>query len=139
MEQVCFRFSTEKVQNWREAVYSEIGITRSVSTADWSYVAFYVPPMQRTKAERVKEAGYYYGEMLTQHPWMEGNIHSLKMPYFQLGMNPGGFAFERWQLKDPKNTPWAQLFRSRQLYYIRKVQPKKQIWRIIQSIKSARK
>ncbi|MDF7822533.1 sulfatase-like hydrolase/transferase [Pontiellaceae bacterium B12227] len=103
-------FRGEQPENWREAVYSEIGMTRSVATRDWSYVAFYVPPsLQRTKAERVKEAKeYYYGPMLEEHPWMEEEYPFLEnAPYFQLGMKPGGFAFERWQLKDPKGTPWA--------------------------------
>ncbi|QBG46181.1 sulfatase [Verrucomicrobia bacterium S94] len=113
----------ESPENWREAVYSEIGLTRSVSTKEWSYVAFYVPPsLQRTKEERVKEAReYYYGPMLKEHPWMADEYPFLEdAPYFQLGMKPGGFAFERWQLKDPENTPWASsYFDQDQLFNIR--------------------
>lgn len=100
----------ESPEDWREAVYSEIGLARSVSTKDWSYVAFYVPPsLERTKAERVAEGKeYYYGPMLKEHPWMADEYPFLEdAPYFQLGMKPGGFAFERWQLKDPEGTPWA--------------------------------
>lgn len=102
-------FRGESPEDWREAVYSEIGLTRSVSSKDWSYVAFYVPPsLQRTKEERVKEAKEYYKEMLIEHPFMAEQYPFLEdAPYFQLGMKPGGFAFERWQLKDPDNTPWA--------------------------------
>lgn len=103
-------FKGESPENWRKAVYSEIGLARAVATADWSYVAFYVPPsLERTKEERVKEAKeYYYKVMLKQNPWMAEDYPFLEdAPYFQLGMNPGGFAFERWQLKDPDNTPWA--------------------------------
>ncbi|WP_322607681.1 sulfatase family protein [Pontiella agarivorans] len=113
----------ESPENWRDAVYSEIGLARSVSSKDWSYVAFYVPPsLQRTKEERVKEAKeYYYGPMLAEHPWMADEYPFLEdAPYFQLGMQPGGFAFERWQLKDPENTPWApSYFDQDQLFNIR--------------------
>ncbi|MGJ8640797.1 MAG: sulfatase family protein [Opitutaceae bacterium] len=106
-------FKGESPKNWRKAVYSEIGLARGVSTADWSYVAFYVPPsLERTKEERVAEAKeYYYGEMSEQHPWMLEQYPFLEdAPYYQLGMKPGGFAFERWQLKDPDNTPWASSY-----------------------------
>jgi arylsulfatase A-like enzyme len=103
-------------------VYSEIGLARGVATADWSYVAFYVPPsLERTKEARVAEAKeYYYGEMLEQHPWMEQMYPFLEdAPYYQLGMKPGGYAFERWQLKDPKNTPWASSYFDRdQLFHL---------------------
>ena len=78
-----------------------------------SYVAFYVPPsLERTKAERVAEAkAYYYGEMTEQNPWMPEMYPFLEdAPYFQLGMKAGGYAFERWQLKDPDNTPWASSY-----------------------------
>ena len=113
----------EHPADWRDAVYSEVGITRSVSTKDWSYVAFYVPPsLQRTKEERVKEAKeYYYGEMLDLYPDMKDQYPFLEdAPYFQLGMKPGGFAFERWQLKDPENTPWApSYFDQDQLFNIK--------------------
>ena len=112
----------ESPEDWRKAVYSEIGLARSVSSADWSYVAFYVPPsLQRTKAERVAEAEeYYYGEMLVEAPWMEEDYPFLEdAPYFQLGMKPGGFRFERWQLKDPANTPWApSYFDQDQLFHL---------------------
>jgi arylsulfatase A-like enzyme len=113
----------ESPKEWREAVYSEIGLTRAVATKEWSYVAFYVPPsLQRTREERVKEAKeYYYGPMLEEHPWMEEQYPFLEdAPYFQLGMQPGGFAFERWQLKDPEGTPWAPSYFDRdQLFHIR--------------------
>ena len=116
-------FRGERPKNWRTAVYSEIGLARAVSSADWSYVAFYVPPsLQRTKAERVAEAKeYYYGEMLKTHPWMKDQYPFLEDGrYFQLGMKPGGFAFERWQLKDPAGTPWAANYFDRdQLYNLR--------------------
>lgn len=103
-------FKGKSPKDWRTAVYSEIGLARSVTTKDWSYVAFRVPDsLQRTKEERVAEAKkYYYGPMLEEHPWMEEQYPFLEdAPYFQLGMQPGGFAFERWQLKDPAGTPWA--------------------------------
>jgi arylsulfatase A-like enzyme len=112
----------ESPEDWRKAVYSEIGLARGVATADWSYVAFYVPPsLERTKEARVAEAKeYYYGEMLEQHPWMEQMYPFLEdAPYYQLGMKPGGYAFERWQLKDPKNTPWASSYFDRdQLFHL---------------------
>ncbi|MEO0793884.1 MAG: sulfatase-like hydrolase/transferase [Verrucomicrobiota bacterium] len=105
-------FRGESPDDWRKAVYSEIGLARAVSTADWSYVAFYVPPsLQRTKAERVADAKIYYQEMLEEAPWMAEDYPFLEdAPYFQLGMQPGGFRFERWQLKDPENTPWASSY-----------------------------
>jgi arylsulfatase A-like enzyme len=112
----------ESPEDWRKAVYSEIGLARGVSTADWSYVAFYVPPsLERTKEERVAEAKeYYYGEMLEQNPWMEDKYPFLEdAPYYQLGMKPGGGAFERWQLKDPENTPWEPSYFDRdQLFHL---------------------
>ncbi|MEN8662182.1 MAG: sulfatase-like hydrolase/transferase [Lentimonas sp.] len=106
-------FRGEQPEDWRKAVYSEIGLARGVSTADMSYVAFYVPPsLQRTKEERIAEGKeYYYGEMIKQHPWMEQRYPFIADGrYFQLGMKPGGFAFERWQLQDPDNTPWASSY-----------------------------
>jgi len=116
-------FKGDQPKDWREAVYSEIGLTRAVTTKDWSYVAFYVPPsLQRTREERVAEAKeYYYGEMLEKHPWMKDKYPFLEDGrYFQLGMKPGGFAFERWQLSDPKGTPWAPNYFARdQLYHLK--------------------
>ncbi len=116
-------FRGEHPKDWRTAVFSEIGLTRSVCSKDWSYVAFYVPPsLERTKEERVKEAKeYYYGPMLEEHPWMAEQYPFLEdAPYFQLGMKPGGFAFERWQLKDPAGTPWAPNYFDRdQLYNLK--------------------
>ncbi|MEM0964965.1 MAG: sulfatase-like hydrolase/transferase [Verrucomicrobiota bacterium] len=120
-------FRGESPEDWRTAVYSEIGLARAVSTSDWSYVAFYVPPsLERIKEERVKEAKeYYYGEMLEKNPWMADQYPFLEdAPYFQLGMSPGGFAFERWQLKDPENTPWASSYFDRDQLFNLQVDPK---------------
>jgi arylsulfatase A-like enzyme len=116
-------FRGESPEDWRTVVYSEIGLTRAVCSTDWSYVAFYVPPsLQRTKKERVAEARqYYYGDMLKQHPWMEGVYPFLEeAPYFQLGMKPGGLAYERWQLKSAEESPWAaSYFDQDQLFDLR--------------------
>ena len=115
-------FKGKKPRDWRTAVYSEVGLTRAIASKDWSYVAFYVPPsLQRTKEERVAEAKEYYREMLRIHPWMKGKFPFIEDGrYFQLGMKPGGVAFERWQLKDPEATPWApNYFDQDQLYNLK--------------------
>ncbi|MEM6885135.1 MAG: sulfatase-like hydrolase/transferase [Verrucomicrobiota bacterium] len=116
-------FQGKSPENWRDTIYSEVGLTRAVATKDWSYVAFYVPPsLQRTKEERVKEAKeYYYGEFTEKHPdQLEQYPFDESAKYYQLGMIPGGFAFERWQLKDPENTPWApSYFDQDQLFHLK--------------------
>jgi len=110
----------EEPADWREAIYSEVGLTRSVMTADWSYVAFYVPPsLQRTDAVRIAEARENYAKMIEVDPDMAEFPFLEDGRYFQLGMEAGGYQFERKQLKDPENTPWApNYFDSDQLYNI---------------------
>ncbi|RZO86612.1 MAG: sulfatase [Kiritimatiellaceae bacterium] len=102
----------ETPEDWRREIYSEIGLTRAVTTPEWSYVAFRVPPsLQRTRAERYAEAKTYYAQMLEKHPWMEREFPLLEeAPYFQMGIVPGGYAFERWHIKATEEKPWVNSY-----------------------------
>lgn len=102
----------ETPEDWRREIYSEIGLTRAVTTPEWSYIAFRVPPsLQRTRAERYAEAKTYYAQMLEKHPWMEREFPLLEeAPYFQMGIVPGGYAFERWHIKATEEKPWVNSY-----------------------------
>lgn len=112
---------------WRDFVYSEIGLTRAITTKDMKYIAFRVPAsLERTHAERLAEHKKLYAEMLVKEPW----TRSMKLPidpgarYYQMGMAPGGHRFERQQLMTkPGKKPAAWLpnyFDPDQLYDLSK-------------------
>lgn len=102
-----------------DSVYSEIGLTRAVTTADgWKYIAFKVPPsLQRTKKERmadqmklIEQQKEYGGYNLSIDP---------EAPYYQMGMGAGGTAFERHQLNG--GAAWKDnYFHPDQLYNLNK-------------------
>ncbi len=98
-----------------QSVYSEIGLTRAVTTADgWKYIAFKVPPsLQRTKEERLADQL----EIINQQK--EYGRYELSVDpearYYQMGMGAGGTAFERNQLNG--NAAWKDnYFAPDQLY-----------------------
>lgn len=112
---------------WRDFVYSEIGLTRAITTKDMKYIAFRVPPsFQLTHAERLAEHKKLYAEMLVNEPWSR----ELNLPieeearYYQMGMAPGGHRFERQQLmtkEDKEPAAWLpNYFDPDQLYDLRK-------------------
>lgn len=104
----------------RKSVFSELGLTRTVVTADgWKYLAFHVPPsLQRTTEERLADHKKRLSEIHTKHPWTRNNPHYALDPeakYFQLGMAAGGNVFERNQLAG--NVPFrAHYFDAHQLF-----------------------
>lgn len=85
----------------RDSVYAEIGLTRSVTTADgWKYLAFRVPPsLERTLEERLEEQKTHIAAMHKQQPWTRGNATwdytDPEARYSHLGMGAGGTFFER--------------------------------------------
>jgi arylsulfatase A-like enzyme len=76
----------------RESVYSEIGIVRAVSTPEWKYIAFHVPP------SLAAEAG-------PDERW------------YQMGMAAGGHRFERGQY-DSGGAWKPNYFDADQLYHL---------------------
>ncbi|MEM1109267.1 MAG: sulfatase-like hydrolase/transferase [Planctomycetota bacterium] len=85
----------------RDSVYAEVGLTRSVTTADgWKYLAFRVPPsLQRTLEERMAEQLANIEKIKKDHPWT-ANIPKWvevdpEAKYAHLGQGPGGAFFER--------------------------------------------
>ncbi len=98
-----------------KSVYSEIGLTRAVTTSDgWKYIAFKVPPsLQRTKEERMEDQ-YKLIKQQKEYGGFELSIDP-EARYYQMGMGAGGTSFERNQLKG--DAAWkAHYFDSDQLY-----------------------
>ncbi|WOO40856.1 sulfatase-like hydrolase/transferase [Rubellicoccus peritrichatus] len=80
------------------SVYSEIGLTRAVTTKDWQYIAFRVPEsMQRTVDERMKDHLRLIEDMKKKNQWYEKWTVDPEARYYQMGMGAGGLSFERWQ------------------------------------------
>ncbi|MEM9420426.1 MAG: sulfatase-like hydrolase/transferase [Planctomycetota bacterium] len=85
----------------RDSVYGEVGLTRSVTTADgWKYLAFRVPPSkQRTLEERMPEHLAAIEKLKETHPWTKNNpswtFIDPEARYAHLGQAPGGSFFER--------------------------------------------
>ena len=107
------------VERTHTSVYSEIGLTRSVTTDDgWKYIAFRVPPsFQRTLDERLADQAAYWQEELQRRPNMRGAFSAPdpRARYHQMGMAPGGHRFERGQLNP--NAAWiGNYFDADQLY-----------------------
>ncbi len=105
------------------SAYSEIGLTRSVSTPGWKYIAFRVPTsLQRTREQRLAEHKADLEKMRIQHPWTEGNPRYALDPearYHQMGMGPGGTWFERTQ-RNPQAAWYDNYFDADQLYDLTK-------------------
>ncbi|MEM9418582.1 MAG: sulfatase-like hydrolase/transferase, partial [Planctomycetota bacterium] len=110
-----------KVDKTHESAYSEIGLVRSVSTPEWKYIAFRVPPsLQRTKAERLAEHKALFAELKEKQPWIRDNPHYEIDPearYHQMGMAPGGSRFERGQ-RNPEAAWIDNYFDADQLYHL---------------------
>ena len=109
-----------RAQHTHTSVYSEIGLTRSVTTADrWKYIAFRVPlSFQRTTEERLAEHRAELAQTLIENPWMAGNPRYDIDPqarYHQMGMAAGGHRFERGQL-NPDAAWYGNYFDTDQLY-----------------------
>ncbi len=109
----------ETPDDWRTSVYSEIGYTRSVTTRDWKYIAFKVPPsVNRTREERVEEYAPYYDEQIKKNPSLKERYpFNPGAPYYQIGIQAGGYVWE-WYRMDP-DAPWlANYFDPDQLYHL---------------------
>jgi arylsulfatase A-like enzyme len=109
----------ETPADWRTSVYSEIGYTRSVTTKDWKFIAFKVPPsVNRTREERVAEYRPYYQEQVKNNPWLKERFpFNPEAPYYQIGIQAGGYVWE-WYRLDP-NAPWLEnYFDADQLYHL---------------------
>ncbi len=110
-----------KVEKIHDAAYAEIGLTRSVSTLEWKYIAFRVPPSyQRTTEERFAEHKANYEREVAKHPWMKDNPRYALDPlaiYHQMGMSPGGSMFERGQ-RNPQAAWYDNYFDADQLYHL---------------------
>jgi arylsulfatase A-like enzyme len=105
--------------DWRTSVYTEIGYTRSVTTADWKYIALKIPPsVWRTREERLAEYKPYFDRIMEEQPWRaERHTFNPEAPYYHLGMQAGGSSFE-WMQLDP-DAPWLEnYFDSDQLYHL---------------------
>ncbi|MEM1108966.1 MAG: sulfatase-like hydrolase/transferase [Planctomycetota bacterium] len=110
-----------EVEATHESAYSEIGLVRSVSTPEWKYIAFRVPPsLQRTQAERLGEHKEQYAELYEAQPELRTNPGFQIDPearYHQMGMAPGGHRFERGQLNP--DAAWIDnYFDADQLYHL---------------------
>lgn len=82
-----------------DAVYSEIGLTRAVSTPEWKYIAFHVPPsLQRTREERMVDHLKLVEDIKAKGQWFEEWELDPEARYYQMGMGAGGASFERWQV-----------------------------------------
>ncbi|MEM0913722.1 MAG: sulfatase-like hydrolase/transferase [Planctomycetota bacterium] len=87
----------------RDSIYSELGLTRAVRTADgWKYIAFRVPPsLERTLEERLADQQKLQEQIERNHPWARNNPNYGPDPqarYFHQAQAPGGTLFERNQL-----------------------------------------
>ncbi|MEM9253573.1 MAG: sulfatase-like hydrolase/transferase, partial [Planctomycetota bacterium] len=104
----------------RDAVFSEIGLTRAVTTADgWKYLAFRVPPsLQRTHAERMADQHQVLANINENQPWTVGAPGFDLDPearYFHLGSEPGGGFLERLTARS-KPPYWPSYFDADQLF-----------------------
>ncbi|MEM6551137.1 MAG: sulfatase-like hydrolase/transferase [Planctomycetota bacterium] len=110
-----------KVDSIRDAVYSEIGLVRALSTKDWKYIAFRVPPsLERTRSERMAEHKAYVKEMNKRYPWTINNPRYQLDPearYYHMGMAAGGSRFERGQ-HNPGAAWYGNYFDRDQLYHL---------------------
>lgn len=109
----------EKPEDWRTSVYSEIGYTRSVTTKDWKYIAFKVPPsVMRTREERVAEYKPYYEEQTSNQPWLKERFpFNPEAPYYHIGVQAGGYVWE-WYRLDPDAAWLDNYFDADQLYHL---------------------
>lgn len=92
----------DKVANWRDSMYLEIGLTRAVVTDDgYKYLAFRVPESytNRPKEEIVAEHHRMMDQIYKNFPWTKKMWPYEENPrYMQMGMAPGGHHMERFQL-----------------------------------------
>ncbi len=103
-----------KTKKLHDAVYSEIGITRAISTKKWKYIAFHVPAsLQRTQQERLADHKAYIESVYKSSGIKIDPDPEAK--YYQMGMEAGGSRFERGQLT--RTAPWKKnYFDPDQLY-----------------------
>lgn len=108
-----------KPEDWRASIYSEIGYTRSVTTKDWKYIAFKVPPsVMRTREERVAEYTPYYEEQISRQPSLKERYpFNPEAPYYQIGVQAGGYVWE-WYRLDPDAAWLDNYFDADQLYHL---------------------
>lgn len=111
--------SGQTPEDWRTSVYSEIGYTRSVTTKDWKYIAFKVPPsVNRTREERVKEYRPYYEQQVKNNPELKERYpFNPEAPYYQIGVQAGGYVWE-WYRLDPEAAWLNNYFDPDQLYHL---------------------
>lgn len=92
----------EKVDDWRDSMFLEIGITRAVVSDDnFKYLAFRVPESytNRPKEEIQKEHVEALAKIHKMFPWTQNKWHEEENPrYMHMGMAPGGHHMERFQL-----------------------------------------
>ncbi|MEM1208260.1 MAG: sulfatase-like hydrolase/transferase [Planctomycetota bacterium] len=105
----------------RDSVYTEIGLVRAVSTPEWKYIAFRVPPsLQRTLDERMADHVAELERTHEQWPWTKSNPNYQIDPdarYHQMGMAAGGSRFERGQRN--ADAAWFEnYFDADQLYHL---------------------
>lgn len=108
-------------EDWRTSVYSEIGYTRSVTTKEWKYIAFKVPPsVMGTREERVAIYRPYYEEEIRNKPWLKERFpFNPEAPFYQIGVQAGGYSWE-WQRLDPEAAWVDNYFDEDQLYHLSK-------------------
>ncbi|MEM9251128.1 MAG: sulfatase-like hydrolase/transferase [Planctomycetota bacterium] len=110
------------VDSIRDSVYTEIGLVRAVSTPEWKYIAFRVPPsLERTLDERMADHVAEFERMNEQWPWTKNNPNFQIDPdarYYQMGMAPGGHRFERGQ-RNPDAAWFDNYFDADQLYHLK--------------------
>ena len=113
----------EKVDDWRDILYHEIGLTRAAITENFKYIAFHIPDSYNDTPleERIAEHRKIWMKMEKQHPWIK---KSWKMDpqarWMQMGMAPGGDFMERLQIY-VGNAPFkANYYDPDQLYDLNK-------------------
>lgn len=103
----------EKVRDWRDSLYLEIGLTRAVVSGDFKYLAFRVPEsyLDQPLEERMAEHRKTLDKINKQHPWTIGNKQWEIDPearYLQMGMAPGGDFMERLQVSGWPPAPFVE-------------------------------
>lgn len=90
--------STGAETEWRDAVFSEIGYTRAVTTERWKYLAFRVPPSHDLPlAERLALQDQELASMMERNGWYAGEADpEARMTH--LGLAPGGAYMTRLML-----------------------------------------
>ena len=111
----------KKPVHWRQSIYSEIGYTRSVTTKDWKYIAFKVPPSKmKTREERLEIYRPYYEKTKKSRPDMTARYpFNPEAPFYQIGLQAGGTWWE-WMQLDPEAAWHDNYFDPDQLYHLAK-------------------